>query len=60
MKKMTGREHFIAASEPEQREKIPIAKEGTYLYHSDLSISPRISLKTYLQAILVLNEIGTD
>ena len=48
------------AIEAELREKIPVAMEGGgYIYHSDHSIPPEVSLETYLHAINVLNEIGT-
>jgi len=48
------------AIEAELREKIPIAMEGGgYIYHSDHSIPPEVSLETYLHAMQVLDEIGT-
>ena len=47
------------AIEAELREKIPAAMEGGgYIYHSDHSIPPEVSLETYLHAMDVLNEIG--
>ena len=46
--------------EAELREKIPIAMEGGgYIYHSDHSIPPEVTLETYLHAMKVLDEIGT-
>jgi len=47
------------AIEAELREKIPIAmKNGGYIYHSDHSIPPEVSLETYLHTMNVLDEIG--
>ena len=47
------------AIEAELREKIPIAmKNGGYIYHSDHSIPPEVSLETYLHTMKVLDEIG--
>ena len=47
------------AVEAEMREKIPVAMEGGgYIYHSDHSIPPEVSLETYLHAMKVLDEIG--
>ena len=41
-------------------EKIPVAMEGGgYIYHSDHSIPPEVSLETYLHAMKILDEIGT-
>lgn len=48
------------AIEAELREKVPLAMEGGgYIYHSDHSIPPEVSLETYLHAMKVLDEIGT-
>ena len=48
------------AIEAELREKIPVAMEGGgYIYHSDHSIPPEVSLETYLHAMKILDEIGT-
>jgi uroporphyrinogen decarboxylase len=48
------------AIEAELRDKIPAAMEGGgYIYHSDHSIPPEVSLETYLHAMKVLDEIGT-
>ena len=47
------------AIEAELWEKIPIAmKNGGYIYHSDHSIPPEVSLETYLHTMKVLDEIG--
>lgn len=47
------------AIEAELREKIPVAMEGGgYIYHSDHSIPPEVSLETYEHAIKVLDEVG--
>ena len=47
------------AIEAELREKIPVAMAGGgYIYHSDHSIPPEVSLATYLHAMKVLDEIG--
>ena len=47
------------AIEAELREKIPIAmKNGGYIYHSDHSIPPEVSLETYLHTMKVLDMIG--
>ena len=48
------------AIEAELRAKVPAAMAGGgYLYHSDHSIPPEVSLETYLHAMKVLDEIGT-
>ena len=48
------------AIEAELRDKIPAAMEGGgYIYHSDHSIPPEVTLETYLYAMKVLDEIGT-
>ena len=48
------------AIEAELREKIPVAMEGGgYIYHSDHSIPPEVTLETYRHAMKVLDEIGT-
>ena len=48
------------AIEAELRDKIPAAMEGGgYIYHSDHSIPPEVTLETYLHAMKVLDEIGT-
>ncbi len=48
------------AIEAELREKIPAAMAGGgYIYHSDHSIPPEVSLETYQHAMAVLDEIGT-
>ena len=48
------------AIEAELREKIPVAMAGGgYIYHSDHSIPPEVSLETYLHAMQLLDEIGT-
>lgn len=48
------------AIDAELREKVPVAMEGGgYIYHSDHSIPPEVSLETYLHAMKVLDEIGT-
>lgn len=48
------------AIEAEMREKIPVAMEGGgYIYHSDHSIPPEVSLETDLHAMKVLDEIGS-
>jgi len=48
------------AIEAELRKKIPVAMEGGgYIYHSDHSIPPEVSLETYLHAMMVLEEVGT-
>lgn len=48
------------AIEAELREKISVAMEGGgYIYHSDHSIPPEVTLETYLHAMKVLDEIGT-
>ena len=50
---------IAAAVEAEMREKIPVAMEGGgYIYHSDHSIPPEVSLETYLHAMKVLEEVG--
>ena len=47
------------AIEAELREKIPIAMAGGgYMYHSDHSIPPEVSLETYRHTMAVLDEIG--
>lgn len=47
------------AIEAELREKVPLAMEGGgYIYHSDHSIPPEVSLETYLHAMQILDEIG--
>ena len=47
------------AIEAELREKVPLAMAGGgYIYHSDHSIPPEVSLETYLHAMKVLDEIG--
>ena len=47
------------AIEKELRTKVPVAMEGGgYIYHSDHSIPPEVSLETYLHAMQVLDEIG--
>ena len=49
-----------AAIEAELRRKIPVAMAGGgYIYHSDHSIPPEVSLETYRHAMKVLDEIGT-
>lgn len=49
-----------AAIEAELREKVPLAMAGGgYIYHSDHSIPPEVSLETYLHTMKVLDEIGT-
>ena len=51
---------FQEAIEAELRDKIPAAMEGGgYIYHSDHSIPPEVSLETYLHAMKVLDEIGS-
>lgn len=48
------------AIEAELREKLPIAMAGGgYIYHSDHSIPPEVSLETYLHAMKIIDEIGT-
>ena len=48
------------AIEAELRDKIPAAMDGGgYIYHSDHSIPPEVTLETYLYAMKVLDEIGT-
>lgn len=48
------------AIEEELREKLPVAMEGGgYIYHSDHSIPPEVSLETYQRAMQVLDEVGT-
>lgn len=48
------------AIEAELRVKIPVAMEGGgYIYHSDHSIPPEVSLETYLHAMVFLEEVGT-
>ena len=48
------------AIEAELREKITLAMAGGgYIYHSDHSIPPEVTLETYLYAMKVLDEIGT-
>ena len=48
------------AIEAELRDKIPAAMEGGgYIYHSDHSIPPEVTLETYRHAMKVLDEIGT-
>jgi len=45
------------AIEEELRAKIPLAKiGGGYIYHSDHSIPPEVSLDTYLHAMKILDE----
>jgi uroporphyrinogen decarboxylase len=48
-----------SAIEEELRRKIPAAmKDGGYIYHSDHSIPPEVTLETYLHAMQVLDEVG--
>ena len=48
-----------AAIEAELREKVPVAMAGGgYIYHSDHSIPPEVSLETYLHTMAVLDEIS--
>ena len=50
----------VDAIDAELREKVPLAMAGGgYIYHSDHSIPPEVSLETYLHAMKVLDEIGT-
>ena len=57
-----GEQEFKAgkeAVEAEMRHKIPTAMvNGGYIYHSDHSIPPEVSLETYEYAMKVLDEIG--
>jgi len=49
-----------AAIEAELRAKIPVAMEGGgYIYHSDHSIPPEVTLETYRHAMKLLDEIGS-
>ena len=49
-----------AAIEAELREKVPLAMAGGgYIYHSDHSIPPEVSLETYLHTMKILDEVGT-
>ncbi len=57
-----GEQEFKAgkeAVEAEMRRKIPTAmKNGGFIYHSDHSIPPEVTLETYEYAMKVLDEIG--
>ena len=56
VRKLTG--SFADIEEEVRRVVVPGKKGGGYIYHSDHSIPPEISLENYMYLIKVLDEIG--